>query len=100
VRLLESLERDDWNSDSSGPRRKRRRNQFTEKSRDIGDGGCSFPTRRDPERVTHSPCEKEETSAAAKWRIMSLVRKPSEPSSKSITNFAPSNPASQEPPLG
>jgi len=35
ARPLDSLERDEWNSDSSGPRRKRRRNQFTEESEDI-----------------------------------------------------------------
>jgi len=35
VRSLDSLERDEWNSDSSGVRRERRRNQFTEESGEI-----------------------------------------------------------------
>jgi len=36
ARSLDSLERDEWNSDSSGAKRKRRRNQFTEENGDIG----------------------------------------------------------------
>jgi len=36
ARPLDSLERDEWNSDRSGAKRKRRRNQFTEENGEIG----------------------------------------------------------------
>jgi len=61
AKALDSLERDEWNSDSSGAKRKRKRNQFTEENGNIGGRGCSFPTRRDLGRVTHPPRDKDET---------------------------------------
>jgi len=56
---LNSLERDEWNSDSSVPRRKRRKNQLTEKSEKIGRTSCSFLTRKELSGATHSLRDKD-----------------------------------------